>query len=146
MNESPLGADWPSPGGQVERMDEALELIHRLWNGEQVDHDGKWFSTKSAVLHTLPEKQPPIYISAFGPKAAAVAGKHGDGLWTLADPEMALEQRELLEAIAALPDEFRQAVIAIDLVGLSYHEAGRLLGVREATITTRLYRARQRIA
>jgi RNA polymerase sigma-70 factor, ECF subfamily len=64
----------------------------------------------------------------------------------LADPEMALEQRELLETIAALPDEFRQALIAVDLVGLSYREAGRLLGVREATITTRLYRARQRTA
>jgi RNA polymerase sigma-70 factor, ECF subfamily len=64
----------------------------------------------------------------------------------LGDPEVALEQRELLATIAALPDEFRQAVIAVDLVGLSYREAGRLLGVREATITTRLYRARQRIA
>jgi RNA polymerase sigma-70 factor (ECF subfamily) len=37
-------------------------------------------------------------------------------------------------------------VIAVDLVGLSYREAGRLLGVPEATITSRLYRARQRIA
>jgi RNA polymerase sigma-70 factor, ECF subfamily len=64
----------------------------------------------------------------------------------LADPEVALEQRELLATIAALPDDFRQALIAVDVVGLSYCEAGRLLGVREATITTRLYRARQRIA
>jgi RNA polymerase sigma-70 factor (ECF subfamily) len=64
----------------------------------------------------------------------------------LADPEVALEQRELFAAIAALPDDFRQALIAIDMVGLSYREAGRLLGVQEATITTRLYRARQRIA
>ena len=64
----------------------------------------------------------------------------------LADPEVALEQRELFATIAALPDDFRQALIAVDLVGLSYREAGRLLGVREATITTRVYRARQRIA
>jgi RNA polymerase sigma-70 factor, ECF subfamily len=64
----------------------------------------------------------------------------------LADPEVALEQRELFATIAALPDNFRQALIAIDLVGLSYREAGRLLGVREATITTRLHRARRRIA
>ena len=64
----------------------------------------------------------------------------------LADPEAALEQQELFATIAALPDDFRQALIAVDLVGLSYREAGRLLGVREATITTRLYRARQRIA
>ena len=40
----------------------------------------------------------------------------------------------------------RDALIAVDLVGLSYGEAGRLLGVREATITTRLYRARRRVA
>jgi RNA polymerase sigma-70 factor (ECF subfamily) len=64
----------------------------------------------------------------------------------LADPEVAFEQRELLTTIAALPDDLRQALIAVDLIGLSYREAGRLLGVREATITTRLYRARQRIA
>jgi RNA polymerase sigma-70 factor, ECF subfamily len=64
----------------------------------------------------------------------------------LADPQAALEQQELFATIAALPDDFRQALIAVDLVGLSYREAGRLLGVREATITTRVYRARQRIA
>ena len=101
LNESPLGADWPTPGGQVQRMDEALELIHRLWDGEQVDHQGEWFSTKGAVLHTRGERQPPIYISAFGPKAAAVAGKHGDGLWTLADPEMAPKMIEAYKAAAS---------------------------------------------
>jgi RNA polymerase sigma-70 factor (ECF subfamily) len=41
---------------------------------------------------------------------------------------------------------FRDAVLAIDLLGLSYREAARALGVREATITTRLHRARQRLA
>ena len=63
-----------------------------------------------------------------------------------ADPEAAFEQRELLATIAALPPDFRDALIAVDLVGLSYGEASRLFGVREATITTRLYRARQRVA
>ena len=37
-------------------------------------------------------------------------------------------------------------VVAIDVVGLSYREAARALRVREATITTRLHRARQRVA
>ena len=36
--------------------------------------------------------------------------------------------------------------MAIDVVGLSYREASRALRVREATITTRLHRARQRVA
>jgi coenzyme F420-dependent glucose-6-phosphate dehydrogenase len=87
LNESPLGADWPPPREQVERMEEALELIHRLFAGERVDHRGKHFTTKGAYLHTRPERRPPIYVSAFGPRAAGVAGRWGDGLWTLADPE-----------------------------------------------------------
>ena len=62
-----------------------------------------------------------------------------------AEPEAAFEQRELLATIAALPPDFRDALVAIDLVGLSYREAGLLLGVPEATITTRLHRARQRV-
>ena len=61
-------------------------------------------------------------------------------------PEAALGSSELYAAIAALPDPFREAVVAIDVVGLSYREAARALRVREATITTRLYRARRRLA
>jgi RNA polymerase sigma-70 factor (ECF subfamily) len=61
-------------------------------------------------------------------------------------PEAKLDSNELYEAISALPDDFRDALIAIDVVGLSYREASQALRVREATITTRLHRARQRVA
>ncbi|MGA2929236.1 MAG: RNA polymerase sigma factor [Solirubrobacteraceae bacterium] len=61
-------------------------------------------------------------------------------------PEARLERQDLYRAISALPDDFRDALIAIDVIGLSYREAARALRVREATITTRLHRARQRVA
>jgi RNA polymerase sigma-70 factor, ECF subfamily len=61
-------------------------------------------------------------------------------------PQAALEAREVFEAIAALPPDFREALVAIDVAGLSYGEAARALRVREATITTRLFRARRRVA
>ncbi len=61
-------------------------------------------------------------------------------------PDAWVESEELYGAIAALPDDFRDALVAIDVLGLSYREAGRALRVREATITTRLHRARQRVA
>ncbi len=57
-------------------------------------------------------------------------------------PDVALEQRETLVAIAALSDDRRRAVVAIDIMGLSYREAAHALGTCEATITTRLFRAR----
>ncbi|MBV9837196.1 MAG: RNA polymerase sigma factor [Solirubrobacterales bacterium] len=65
---------------------------------------------------------------------------------TATRPESRMEAAELYGAIAALPDDFRDALVAIDVVGLSYREAARVLRVREATITTRLHRARQRVA
>ena len=61
-------------------------------------------------------------------------------------PEEALAAGELLAAVAQLDDDFRFALVAVDILGLSYAEAARALGTREATITTRLYRARQRLA
>jgi RNA polymerase sigma-70 factor (ECF subfamily) len=54
--------------------------------------------------------------------------------------------REIMQAIASAPAPFRDAVIAVDLVGLSYREAARSLHTREATITTRLHRGRQHVA
>ena|ERR1700729_1278801 len=61
-------------------------------------------------------------------------------------PEASVEAAEVYAAISMLPDDFRDALVAIDVVGLSYREAAHALGVREATLTTRLYRARQRVA
>ena len=61
-------------------------------------------------------------------------------------PEQALEIQELYATIAELPEDFRMALVAIDVLGLSYREAARALRVREATITTRLFRARKQVA
>jgi RNA polymerase sigma-70 factor (ECF subfamily) len=62
------------------------------------------------------------------------------------DPQAAAENRELVAAIARLPDEFRDALVAVDVAGLSYREAARLLELPEGTVTSRLYRARDRLA
>jgi RNA polymerase sigma-70 factor (ECF subfamily) len=63
-----------------------------------------------------------------------------------ARPEASVEAAEVYAAISKLPDDLRDALGAIDVIGLSYREAAHALGAREATITTRLYRARQRVA
>jgi RNA polymerase sigma-70 factor, ECF subfamily len=61
-------------------------------------------------------------------------------------PEQAIEVQELYAAIATLPEDFRLTLVAVDVLGLSYREAARALKVREATITSRLHRARSRLA
>ena len=106
LNESPLGLDWPAPRDQLAALEEACGLIRRLWNGERVDHEGRFFRTKRASLHTRPELPPPLYVSAFHPGAARVAGRYGDGLWTFGDPETA---PELIETYRAAADEAGRA-------------------------------------
>jgi RNA polymerase sigma-70 factor (ECF subfamily) len=64
----------------------------------------------------------------------------------LGQPERSLEMRELYATIAALPEDRRLALVAVDVLGLSYREAARALRIREATITTRLFRARKQLA
>src|SRR4051812_10916662 len=87
LNEVPVGDEWPSVGDQIARMEEALSIIDRLWKGEKLSAPGRFYKTQDTKLHTLAERRPPIWVSAFGPKAAAVAGRRGDGVWTLPDPE-----------------------------------------------------------
>jgi RNA polymerase sigma-70 factor (ECF subfamily) len=65
---------------------------------------------------------------------------------TSLQPENAVEDRLVYAAIAALPGEFRDVVVAVDVMGLSYVEAGRALRLREGTVTSRLYRGRERVA
>ena len=102
LNEAPLGQGWPGVGEQIGRMEEALEMIRALWDGQKLS-GGEYFGADGAFIHSLPEgRRPPIYVSAFGPQAAAVAGRHGDGLWTLADPESV---PDILEAYRGAADD-----------------------------------------
>ncbi len=63
-----------------------------------------------------------------------------------AGPAARLEYSELYRAIASLPGRFRDALIAVDVMGCSYGEGARAFRVREATITSRLHPGRQRLA
>jgi RNA polymerase sigma-70 factor, ECF subfamily len=61
-------------------------------------------------------------------------------------PEDALDSREVFAVIAGLAPDFRDALVAVDVAGLTYREAAKLLGAKEATITSRLFRARGQVA
>jgi coenzyme F420-dependent glucose-6-phosphate dehydrogenase len=89
LNEVPLGLDWPEADEQRERFAAGLEAITRLWAGETVTMDAGWFRLREAKLYTRAKGRPKLYVSAFGPKAAEVAARYGDGLWTMGDPEIA---------------------------------------------------------
>jgi RNA polymerase sigma-70 factor (ECF subfamily) len=61
-------------------------------------------------------------------------------------PDQAAEAREVFAVIAGLSEPFRDALVAVDVAGLSYAEAAELLDTKEATIASRLFRARAQVA
>jgi RNA polymerase sigma-70 factor (ECF subfamily) len=77
------------------------------------------------------------------PQEVELADDHADDAQ---GPEFAYEVGELFGVISQLPDEAREVIVAIDVAGLSYREAADAFGIKEATITTRLHRARRRVA
>jgi RNA polymerase sigma-70 factor, ECF subfamily len=61
-------------------------------------------------------------------------------------PEEVVQAREVFAMIARLSEPFRDALVAVDVAGLSYAEAAELLGTKEATVASRLFRARAQVA
>ncbi|GAA3113932.1 LLM class F420-dependent oxidoreductase [Streptomyces rectiviolaceus] len=83
LNEHVLGDRWPDAEARMEMLEEAVSVIRQLLTGEQVTHDGRHYTVENARIYTLPDEPPPIYISGFGPRAAALAGRIGDGFITM---------------------------------------------------------------
>lgn len=79
LNEHVLGDVWPSANVRLEMLEEAVELIRELWQGDPVTWDGKHYRTDTARIYTRPDQPPPVYVSAFGPKALDLAARIGDG-------------------------------------------------------------------
>jgi G6PDH family F420-dependent oxidoreductase len=89
LNEHVVGARWPDVEVRLEMLDEAVEVMRKLWGGGFVDHHGTHYTVENARLYTLPDQPPPVYVSGFGPRAATVAGRIGDGFITTSpDQEM----------------------------------------------------------
>ena len=82
LNEHVTGARWPDIAVRLDMLEEAVDVMRTLWAGGYVDHHGSHYTVENARLYTLPDEPPPVYVSGFGPKAADLAGRIGDGFVT----------------------------------------------------------------
>ncbi|MFF6996267.1 TIGR03557 family F420-dependent LLM class oxidoreductase [Streptomyces sp. NPDC008313] len=87
LNEHILGDAWPTADVRLDMLEEAVQVIRNLFTGEELTHRGRHYTVENARLYTLPEQPVPLYVSGFGPKAAALAGRIGDGFVTMAPDE-----------------------------------------------------------
>ncbi|MGW1986441.1 LLM class F420-dependent oxidoreductase [Streptomyces collinus] len=87
LNEHILGDRWPPLPVRLEMLEEAVQVMRRLFTGEEVSHHGTHYTVENARLYTVPDEPVPIDISGFGPKATALAARVGDGYITMAPEE-----------------------------------------------------------
>ncbi|MEU5111783.1 LLM class F420-dependent oxidoreductase [Streptomyces longwoodensis] len=83
LNEHILGDAWPPATVRLEMLEEAIQVMRRLFTGEEVTHYGKHYTVENARLYTVPDEPVPIDVSGFGPKATSLAARVGDGYITM---------------------------------------------------------------
>ncbi len=140
-------------GGREEAEDLVQEVLlsaYRAWP----DFDGR--SSVATWLYTIaaracmrmqrrrsgqPEREESLdEILPFGETRMALLPSEGD---SPVDEVLGREARERVEAaIAALPEEQRLPIVLHTLVGFSLRQVGEILGVKEATVKTRIHRGR----
>jgi G6PDH family F420-dependent oxidoreductase len=91
LNEHVSGARFPTIEQRLDMLEEAVEVIRRLWTEDFVTHHGEHYTVENARIYTKPTAQPPIFVSGFGPKAAEVAGRIADGFMTTTPDQDSLQ-------------------------------------------------------
>lgn len=113
LNEQAAQPSWPKWPERSERLVEATDIIRKLWQGQQVDHKGKYY-TLNAKLYDPPSKPIPLLMAANGPKAMRRAGQCADGLIT--DPKTWKEHKDEFEAGAkAAGKDINQMPVLVEL-------------------------------
>ncbi|OPC79677.1 LLM class F420-dependent oxidoreductase [Embleya scabrispora] len=83
LNEHVNGDPWPAFAERADMLEEAVEVMRELFTGRLVNHRGRHYTVDNARLYTPPRAPLPIYVSGFGPNAAELAGRIGDGFVTM---------------------------------------------------------------
>ena len=122
-----LGAGWfasefegygcPFPatiGERLRALDEAAEIMKRLWTEERVTFAGKHFSVTDAICEPKPVRRPPILIGGGGERVLmGIAARHAD-IWN----NLAVHQGELggkVEALRRACDRARRDADTIEV-------------------------------
>ena len=108
------GFPFPSSKARIERMNEAVEIIKKMWTEEKASYSGKYYMIREAVCEPKPVQKPhpPITIGGGGEKLMLrVTARHADRYDWGYLPSLELFKRKL-----------KVLEKHCDAVGRSFHE------------------------
>jgi alkanesulfonate monooxygenase SsuD/methylene tetrahydromethanopterin reductase-like flavin-dependent oxidoreductase (luciferase family) len=123
---------YPDAAVRVALAAETIEILDRLWTGEPVRYEGRFYTLHDARLEPPPVQKPgpPVWLAAMGPGALAVAARHASG-WeaSYVTPEAFSRRwdhvRRLLEAAGRPWWDYRRSVELDVVIGPTEASADR---------------------
>ena len=98
-----LGIPFPPTGERFDLLEDALEIVTRLFSGDMVSYDGKVVSLRDAQLRPLPVQQPhpPIWIGGNGPTRTLPRVARDADVWhSWGTPNSLRESNDRVDALA----------------------------------------------
>jgi F420-dependent oxidoreductase-like protein len=128
-----LGIPFPALPERYALLEDALEIVTRLFTGEVVSYDGQVVSLRDARLRPVPVQQPrpPIWIGGSGPRRTLpLVAKYADVWHAFGTPNSLRETRERLDQLAAdagrdPADIARAASLSLDDLDTARKHAGK---------------------
>jgi F420-dependent oxidoreductase-like protein len=137
------GFDFPSAGVRIDQLAEAVRLIKRLWTGERVDFDGRFYRVRGGLCRPRPVQapRPPITIGGAGEKKMLRLIAEEADVWNMSAANSLLVEHK----VAVMREHCR--AIGRDLAGLELSlQELVVIAPTEAALRAPLEEARARFA
>jgi len=98
-----LGIPFPSTGERFDLLEDALEIVTRLYTGDVVSYDGRQVSLRNAQLLPVPVQRPhpPIWIGGAGPRRTLpLVAKYADAWHSFGTPNSMREASARIDELA----------------------------------------------
>src|SRR4051794_29629380 len=123
-----LGIPFPSTGARFALLEDALEIINRLFTGELVSYDGKRVSLQNAQLRPAPLQRPhpPIWIGGSGPRRTLpLVAKYADVWHTWGTPNSLRDTNLRLDELAVAAGREPSAIMRANSLSLDDLDTAR---------------------
>src|SRR3989440_765966 len=94
LNEHVLGAKWPAPDERLEMLEEAVEIMRLLWQGDYQTHRGKHYTVENLRIFDLPDEPVEVAVAGMQPPGAKLAGRSGGAPLNVAPEEKSIDKVE----------------------------------------------------